>query len=107
MEIGESLHSAYTLFQLIDRGSQKWPSTCVIEVIVSLWKICKSIEDRPLLFKDIVQGPSRQHIVKITLKIIEEEESQSWRHSYPICDTVVWDILEKLITSVTNCSSLI
>ena len=77
MEIGESLDSAYTLLQSIDRGSLKWPSTCVIEVVVSLWKICKSIQDRPLLFKDIVKGPSRQILVKIILRIIEEEESQN------------------------------
>ena len=103
MEIGESLDSAYTLLQSIDRGSLKWPSTCVIEVVVSLWKICKSIQDRPLLFKDIVKGPSRQILVKIILRNIEEEESQNWRDSCPICDTLDWVILEKLITSATNC----
>ena len=75
MEIVGSLDSAYTLLQLIDRGSLKWPSYCVIEAIVSLWKICRSIEEDPLLFKDIVNGPSRHLIVKATLKIIEEEES--------------------------------
>ena len=41
--------------------------------------------------------------MKITLKIIEEEESKSWGDNCPICDTVGWDILEKLITSATNC----
>ena len=72
MEIGESLDSAYTLLQSIDRGSLKWSSTCVIEVVVSLWKISKSIQDRPLLFKDIVKGQSRQIIVKIMLRILKK-----------------------------------
>ena len=103
MEIVEALNSAYTLLQFIDRGSLKWPSNCVIEVIVCLWKICKSIEEDPFLLKDIVKGPSRRLIVKITLKIIEEEESRTWRDNCPICDTVGWDMLEKLITSATNC----
>ena len=103
MKIVGSLDSAYTLLQLIDRGSLKWPSYCVIEAIVSLWKIFKSIEEDPLLFIDIVNGPSRHLIVKITLKIIEEGESKGWRDSCPICDTVGWDIIVKLLTSATNC----
>ena len=34
----------YKLIQLIDRGSLKWPSHIVIDVIIVVWKICHDSE---------------------------------------------------------------
>ena len=50
MEIEELSKSKYRLIEIIDRGSLKWPSKDVIETIVTLWKLCSSIESQPSLF---------------------------------------------------------
>ena len=39
LELEEPKESKYFLISLLDRGSLKWPSDCVLEAIISLWKI--------------------------------------------------------------------
>ena len=78
MEI-ETSESIYKLLQIMDRGALKWPSGFVVNVIVCVWRIFTSLEQQPQLFQDLIRGLSRQLIVNLTLRVIEDEDSVCWR----------------------------
>ena len=88
MEIEASPESIYKLLQVMDRGALKWPTGIVIHVIVCLWKVFTSIEQQPQLFQEIIEGPSRQIIVNLTLRVLEDEEGEYWRNKCPNCNTI-------------------
>ena len=102
MEI-ETSESIYKLLQIMDRGALKWPSGFVVNVIVCLWRIFTSLEQQPQLFQDLIRGPSRQLIVNLTLRVIEDEDSVCWRNCCLNCQIIGWDILNKLLTAAANC----
>ena len=54
------------LIQLIDRGSLKWPSHIVIDVIIVVWKIFVAIENEKFLMLRFLSGPSRNILIKLT-----------------------------------------
>ena len=105
MEIEEPLESEYRLVQIIDRGSLKWPSSDVIDAIITLWKLFSSIESQPSLFDSFITGPSRSILMQLTTTLIEDEHEQSeiWRVVCNNCGTLMWDVLAKLLTATSNC----
>ena len=100
LEIDEPKESKYVLISLLDRGSLKWPSDCVLEAIISLWKIFVKIEQNDHLMQTLIAGPSRKIIIQLTIDLIEENQSESWCTG---CNALGWDVLRKLLTSTTNC----
>ena len=66
--------SAYTLIEKIDRGSLKWLSQPVIDVISKLWNIYTSIESNPALFDKLLN--SHSIIVKLALLHFETENEE-------------------------------
>ena len=103
MEIEEPLESEYRLIQIIDRGSLKWPSSDVIDAIITLWKLFSSIESQPSLFDSFITGPSRSILMQLTTTLIEYEQSEIWRVVCNNCGTLMWDVLAKLLTATSNC----
>ena len=95
--------SKYRLIQIIDRGSLKWPSSCVIDAIITLWKLFSAIENQPGLLGSFVTGPSRKILIHLTITVLENEQADIWRDMYNSCGTLMWDILAKLLTSTSNC----
>ena len=73
------------LIQLIDRGSLKWPSHIVIDVIIVVWKIFVAIEKEKFLMLRFLSGPSRNILIKLTTLYIEETQSENWRNNCICC----------------------
>ena len=74
------------LRSLLDRGSLKWPSDCVLEAIISLWKIFVKIEQNDHLMLTLIAGPSRKIIIQLAIDLIEENQSESWRERCTGCN---------------------
>ena len=104
MEIEIPPDSKYKLIQIIDRGSLKWPSNYVIEAIVTLWKVFSSIENQPHLMGSFIKGQSRIILARLTTTVIENEQAALWRSICSTCGILIWDILNKLLTSTSNCN---
>ncbi|KAI6654495.1 hypothetical protein LOD99_891 [Oopsacas minuta] len=103
MEIEEPSDSEYRLIQIIDRGSLKWPSSDVIDAIITLWKVFSSIESQPSIFNSFITGPSRSILIQLTTSLIEDEQAEVWRVMCDECGTLMWDVLAKLLTATSNC----
>ena len=103
MEIEEPSDSEYRLIQIIDRGSLKWPSSDVIDAIITLWKVFSSIESQPSIFNNFITGPSRSILIQLTTSLIEDEQAEVWRVICDECGTLMWDVLAKLLTATSNC----
>ena len=84
--------SAYTLIEIIDRGSLKWPSRPVIDVISKLWNIYTSIESDQALFDKLLAEPSRIILVRLALLHFEAEHEELWRTQCTSCETFRWDL---------------
>ena len=93
--------SAYTLIEIIDRGSLKWPSRPVLDVTLKLWSIYTSIESNPELFDKLLTEHSRSILVRLTLFHFEAEHDEICTHCSS-CETFRWDILKKLILTTCN-----
>ena len=94
----------YTLIEIIDRGSLKWPSTPVLHIMFKLWNIYTLIESKPQLFDKLLAGASRSILVNLTLFHFEGEHDEI----FPNCkvsklQNFRWDILKKLIFTTCNC----
>ncbi|KAI6647777.1 hypothetical protein LOD99_8492 [Oopsacas minuta] len=103
MEIEEPSGSEYRLIQIIDRGSLKWPSSDVIDAIITLWKVFSSIESQPSIFNNFITGPSRSILIQLTTSLIEDEQAEVWRVMCDECGILMWDVLAKLLTATSNC----
>ncbi|KAI6651128.1 Transposable element P transposase [Oopsacas minuta] len=89
MEIEEPSDSEYRLIQIIDRGSLKWPSSDVIDAIITLWKVFSSIESQPSIFNNFITGPSRSILIQLTTSLIEDEQAEVWRVMCDECGTLM------------------
>ena len=82
----------------MDRGSLKYPSTCVIDITKIIYDIFCKIDGRKKLFENFYTGSSR------TLACIRTETKYGniWR---VWCDRGMsrWDILQKLFVTLCNC----
>ena len=103
MEIEEPSDSEYRLIQIIDQGSLKWPSSDVIDAIITLWKVFSSIESQPRISNNFITGPSRSILIQLTTSLIEDEQAEVWRVMCDECGTLLWDVLAKLLTTTSNC----
>ena len=72
--------SDYTLIEIIDRGSLKWPSRPVFGVILKLWSINTSIESNPDLFDKLLTEHSRSILVRLTLFILRQNMMKYGAH---------------------------
>ena len=102
-EIEEDMDSKYTLISLLNRGSLIWPYDRVLQSTIYLWKILVPIEQQQYLMEKLISGPSRKIFVQLAVQLIDENESEAWRERCLECDTLGWDVLRKLLTSITNC----
>ena len=95
--------SAYKLIEILDRGSLKWPSQPVLDVILKIWNIYTSIESDSDLFNKLLTEPSRSILVRLTLLHFEAEHEDLWQTQCSSCEIFRWDILKKLIFTTCNC----
>ena len=57
--------SQFKLFELTDRGEQKYPSEPVLRSAITLWKILDPIVNNDELSTLLVDGPSRAGVLKL------------------------------------------
>ena len=51
----------------------------------------------------LIAGPSRKIIIQLSIDLIEENQSESWRERCTGCNALGWDVLRKPLTSTTKC----
>ena len=97
--------SKYTYLEIVDRGSLKWPSDRIVDAVVVLWRIFVAIDGDNSLMSVLIQGASRQILVSLGIKHIENNLSETWRNACPSCYTPYWDILKYvyLYSIMANC----
>ena len=77
--IDEPSLSQFKLLDLSDRGGLKYPSELVLESIVSAWKIFVSIENDNEMMALLVEGPSRNILVDLSMNyILNANVCDSW-----------------------------
>ena len=94
--------TGFSLINLLDRGSLKYPSENVYQSVVTMYEIFIKIDNHPNLSRRFYEGPCRRKLVDISLLEIERNSSEIWR-GWCICMASKWDILNKLLTTVANC----
>ena len=102
MELLNDVGSQYILVDLLDRGSLMFPSLTVIDCVNIIYSTFMKIDTSEIICKNFYDGPCRSLLVRISMSIIEEKHIGKWRE---LCDCKVWrwDILHKLVMTVSNC----
>ena len=59
LEVNNDVGSQYTLIDLIDRGSLKYPSRCVVKCVKIVYETFLQIDKCESLCKEFYSGPSR------------------------------------------------
>ena len=96
--------SQFKLLELTDRGKLKYPSESVLSCVITLWRILDSIENNEELSNLLVDGPSREILVELTMIYIEDDtDINLWKSNCITCDVSRWNILRKLVFTTTNC----
>ena len=63
-----------------------------------------SIENNDELSNLLVDGPSREILVELTMIYIEDDTNINlWKSNCTTCDVSRWDISRKLVFTTTNC----
>ena len=94
--------TGFSLNNLLDRGSLKYPSDNVYQSVVTMYEIFIKIDNHTSLSRRFYEGPCRRKLVDISLLEIERNSSEIWR-GWCVCMTSKWEILKKLFTTVANC----
>ena len=97
------VQSVYTLIELVDRGSLKWPPQPVLNAVIKIWMVYTSIESDSTLYERLLTEQSRSILVKLCIIHFESEHEEIWRTKCPSCSTFRWDILKKIIFTICNC----
>ena len=93
--------SQYTLIDLVDRGSLKYPSRCVVKCVKIVYETFLQIDKCESLCKEFYPGPSRSLLACISLSITEDRYSYIWKDRC-FCGVWNWDILRKLRITWSN-----
>ena len=103
MEVVNDMGSQFILIDLLDRGSLKYPSIAVIDCVNIVYETFMKIDSSELLSKKFFVGPCRTILIRISMKLIEDELISNWRECCDDCEVWRWDILKKIILTVSNC----
>ena len=52
---------------------------------------------------EVVQGPSKQILVALGVRYMEDNCCETWGDKCPSCKMIYWHILHKLFGVITNC----
>ena len=66
----------FSLINLLDRGSIKYPSENVYQSVVTMYEIFIKIDNHPNLSRRFYEGPCRRKLVDISLLKIERNSSE-------------------------------
>ena len=102
MEVVNDMGSQFIIIELLDRGSLKYPSIAVSECAKIVYETFIKINSSEILSKNFFVGPCRTMLVRISMKLIEDDLIGKWR-KWCDCKAWRWDILQKIILTVSNC----
>ena len=101
LEVNNDVGSQYTLIDLVDRGSLKYPSRYVVKCVCILYETFLKIDNSEPLSKEFYSGPSRNLLTSISMNLIAERYSDVWK-DWCFCGVWNWDILKKLCLTWSN-----
>ena len=101
--IEDPQHSKYKILEFIDRGNLKWPSDIVLDAVVLVWKIFRSIEQSSMLLAQFASGLPIKTLVDLSIKCLEDAQYEHWRNQCHNYELFGWDYLKKIITIKSNC----
>ena len=102
--IDEPSLSQFKLLDLSYRGGLKYLSELVLESIVTAWKIFVSIENDNEMMALLVEGPSRNILVDLSMNsILDADVCDSWVNVCPFCVVNGCYILRKILFVASNC----
>ena len=78
LEVNNDVGSQYTLTDLVDRGSLRYPSRCVVKCVKIVYETFLQI-DKCKLCKEFYSGPSLSLLACISLNIIEDRYRDIWK----------------------------
>ena len=101
--IDEPSLSQFMLLDLSYRGGLKYLSELVLESIVTAWKIFVSIENDNEMMALLVEGPSRNILVDLSMNsILDADVCDSWVNVCPFCAVNGCYILHKILFVAIN-----
>ena len=99
----EEIPPTFKLIQLSDRGGLKWPSTTVLGVVITLWKLFIEIEQSPILLNNFLTSNSRSILVQLALLKLESEENDEVAYECFKCDRTGREMLHGVLVTASNC----
>ena len=102
LEVNNDVGSQYTLIDLVDRGSLKYPSRCVVDCVCILYEIFIKIDNCNTLNEKFYSGQCQTKLVQLSMEMITDKYSDMWNDW---CQCNVWnsDVLKKLCVTWSNC----
>ena len=94
--------TGFSLIDLLDRGSLKYPSESVYESVVIMYEIFIKIENDSSLSKIFYESSCRKNLIQLAILDVEQKHSEIWR-GWCVCMTSKWEMLNILFTTVANC----
>ena len=94
--------TGFSMIELLDRGSLKYPSELVYQALIIMYEIFLKIDNHSNLSTLFYQGACRGKLVQLSLFVVEEKYSEIWRQ-WCVCKVPKWEILKKIYTTVANC----
>ena len=71
--------TGFSMIELLDRGSLKYPSEIVYQSVLIMYEIFLKIDDHSHLSKIIYEGSCRKKLVQLSLIVVEETYCEIWR----------------------------
>ena len=102
IQVNDDISNQFRLFELLDRGSLKYPSTCVIEISKIMYDIFCKIDSRKELFENSYTGSSRTKLVQLACIRTETKYDNIWR-VWCDCSMSRWVLLQRLFVTLSNC----
>ena len=72
LHIEDPQHSKYKILELIDRGNLKKHSDIVLDAVVLVWKLFRSIKQSSMLIAQFANGSPRKTLVDLSIKWLED-----------------------------------
>ena len=99
----EEIPPTFKLIQLSDRGGLKWPSTTVLGVVITHWKLFIEIEQSPILLNNFLTSKSRSILIQLAFLKLSCEENDEVAYECFKCDIIRREMLQGVLVTASNC----
>ena len=96
IQVNDDIGNQFGLIELLDRGSLKYPSTCVINITKIMYVIFCKIDTRKELFVNFYTDSSRTKLFQLACIRTETKYGNIWR-VWCYCSMSRWVIFADII----------